>query len=259
MKVTFLGTSAAWASARHNNVCFVAHSREPILFDCGPSIVHQLAVAGIEPEEIRTVIVSHIHGDHSLGLPMFLVVAQISGRRRPLTVCMPQSAIGPMKKVCATVFPNLPKYAESASVEWVPLPETGSGTFGLAGQAEATTARAQHPVPVVSTHVRFGAERVSLAYSGDTAYCERVAHNAQGADLLVHESNWSVALKTATGHGHSTATDAANVARLAGARRLALVHTLRDLAGHEPEIEAEAAEVFGGEVFAPTDFSTFEV
>lgn len=259
MKVTFLGTSAAWSTARHNNVCFVAHSREPILFDCGPSIVHQLAVAGIDPQEIRTAIVSHIHGDHSLGVPMLLLICQIGGRRRPITVCMPASAIEPMKMICATVFPNLGPYVESAKVEWIPLPESGSETFGLPGQAEATTARAQHPVPVVSTHVRFGPERVSLAYSGDTAYCERVAHNAQDADMLVHESNWSVALKTATGHGHSTATDAANVARLANAKRLALVHTSREIAGREADIEAEAAAIFGGEVFAPQDYATVEV
>jgi ribonuclease Z len=259
MKVTFLGTSAAWPTARHNNVCFVAHSREPILFDCGPSILHQMAVAGIDPNEIRTAIVSHIHGDHSLGMPMLLLVCMIGGRRRPITVCMPSSAIEPMKGICATVFPSLGPYIESPKVEWIPLPETGSGTFGLPGQAEAATARAEHPVPVVSTHVRFESERVSLAYSGDTSYCERVAHNAKGADLLVHESNWSLALHTASGHGHSSATDAARIATLAQARRLALVHTSREIAGHEADVEAEAAAVFGGEVFAPADFSTFDV
>src|SRR5262249_17538751 len=113
--------------------------------------------------------------------------------------------------------------------------------------------------PVISTHVRFEREHCTLAFSGDTGLCDRVAHNAEGADLLLHESNWSVRLNTATGHGHSTAADAGAVAALAKARRLALVHTSRELAGHESEIEAEAAEHFGGEVFAPADFSTVEV
>ncbi len=228
MKLTFLGTSAAWPSARHNNVCFVAHTHEPILFECGPSILHQLAVAGIDPGTIRTVIVSHIHGDHSLGLPMLLTAAQIARRRHPLTVCLPASAVEPLKRICTTVYPGLGKIVSSL-VEWLPLPEEGSGTF------------------------------CSLAFSGDTGYSEQVAGNAAGADLLVHESNWSVALKTATGHGHSTAAEAGQVAALAKARRLALVHTARELAGHEREIEAEAAAHFGGEVFAPADFSTIDV
>jgi len=260
VKVTFLGTSAAWPSARHNNVCFVAHAREPILFECGPSILHQLAVASIDPADIRTVIVSHIHGDHSLGVPMLMIAAQIAGRRGPLTICMPQSAIEPMKRICTTVFPSTGRTIGSL-IEWIPLPEKGSATFSLPGQARATTARAQHPVPVVSTHVHFENERRTLAFSGDTGYCERVAHNAEGADLLVHESNWSLALQSDVirGFGHSTATDAANIAALAKAKRLALVHISRELAGHERELEGEAAAHFGGEVFAPADFSTIDL
>lgn len=258
MKVTFLGSSGAWPSARHNNVCFVAHSREPILFECGPSVLHQLAVAGIDPEEIRTAIISHIHGDHSLGLPMLLVASQIAKRKRPLTVCLPASAIPALKRVCTTVYPGLDKLVNSL-VEWVPLPEEGSGTFNLPGQARATTAYAAHSVPVVSTHVRFEREGASLAFSGDTAPCDRVAFNAEDASLLVHESNWSVTLKTETGRGHSTAADAGRVAALARTARLALVHTSRELAGHEREIEAEAAAHFGGEVSAPGDFTTIEI
>jgi ribonuclease Z len=114
-------------------------------------------------------------------------------------------------------------------------------------------------VPVISTHVRFEREGTSLAFSGDTALCDRVAFNAEGAELLVHESTWSLTLKTETGHGHSTAADAGQVAALAKAKRLALVHTARELAGHDREIEAEAAAHFGGEVTAPTDFTTIEV
>jgi ribonuclease Z len=258
VRLTFLGTSAAWPSARHNNVCFVAHAREPILFECGPSILYQLAVAGIDPGTLRTVIISHIHGDHSLGLPMLLVAAQIARRRTPLTVCLPQSAIEPLQRLCTTVYPNLGKIVGTL-VEWLPLPEEGTATFSLAGQVSVSTARASHSVPVVSTHARFEREGCSVAFSGDTAYCERVAGNASGADLLVHESNWSTTAGTPTGHGHSTAAEAGQIAALAQARRLALVHTTRELAGREREIEAEAGAHFGGEVFAPADFATIEV
>jgi ribonuclease Z len=258
VKVTFLGTGAAWPSARHNNVCFVAHAREPVLFECGPGILYQLAVAGIEPADIRTAIVSHIHGDHSLGLPMLLTAAQIAGRQRPLTVCLPASAIEPMKRVCTTVYPGLGRIITSL-VEWLPMPETGSSMLALPGGVSCSTARAAHSVPVVSTHLRFGPESRTLAFSGDTGPCEAVALNAEGADLLVHESNWSVTLRTPTGHGHSTAAEAAQVATQAKAARLALVHTSRELAGHEREIEAEAAAHFHGEVIAPMDFATVDL
>lgn len=258
MKLTFLGTGAAWPSPRHNNVCFVAHSREPVLFECGPSILYQLALVGIDPGEIRTVIISHIHGDHSLGLPMLLTAGEIARRTKPLTVCLPSSAIEPMQRVCTTVYPGLKKAVRSL-VEWMPLPEKGSATFGLPGRVSISTARANHSVPVISTHAHFGYEGCGLAFSGDTAYCEDVASNANGTDLLVHESNWSVSLKTDTGHGHSTAAEAGQVAALAKAKRLALVHTSRELSGHEQAIEREAAAHFAGEVFAPADSTTIDV
>jgi ribonuclease Z len=258
VKVTFLGTSGAWPSARHNNVCFVAHSREPVLFECGPSILYQLAVAGIDPGELRTVIISHIHGDHSLGLPMLLTAAQIARRKRPLMVCAPSSAIEPLKRVCTTVYPGLGRIVSSL-VEWQPMDEASPGTLTLPGQATAGTARADHSVPVVSSHVCFEPEGVSIAFSGDTAPCERVAANAEGAHLLAHEANWSETLGTETGRGHSTAADAGRVAALAKAQRLALVHTSRDLAGCERELETEAAAQFKGEVLAPIDFTTIDV
>ncbi|MHB8618808.1 MAG: MBL fold metallo-hydrolase [Chloroflexota bacterium] len=258
MKVTFLGTSAAWPSARHNNVAFVAHGAEPVLFECGPSILYQLAVAGIDPRTLRTVIISHIHGDHSLGLPMLLISAEIAQRRAPLTVCLPESAVPQARQVCLTVYPSLARLIDT-TIQWVALPERESAATDLPGRLLLRTVPADHPVPVVSSRVEFADEAVSIGFSGDTAPCERVGHNAAGVDLLAHESNWSVALKTPTGHGHSTAADAGRIAALAGAKRLALVHRSRELDGHNDEVAAEARECFPGHVLVPDDNTTIEI
>ncbi|MDE3074797.1 MAG: MBL fold metallo-hydrolase [Chloroflexota bacterium] len=258
MKLTFLGTSAAWPSGRHNNVCFVAHSDEAVLFDCGPSILYQLARAEIDPAGIRTAIVSHIHGDHSLGIPMLILSGLIGRRSGRLTICLPESAIEPMKGICTTVYPFMGEFMQS-TVEWVPLAEKQSAVLSLSGGLQVRTTLADHGVPVVSSHVSFPRQGRTLAFSGDTAYCERVAYNAEGVDLLVHESNWSVSLGTRTGLGHSTAQEAGRIAALANAKRLALVHTDRELAGRERELEAEAAAEFEGDVLAPTDFTTIDL
>jgi ribonuclease Z len=260
VNVTFLGTSAAWPSAKHNNVCFVAHNGDDaVLFECGPSILHQLAVAGIEPVDIRSVIVSHIHADHSLGIPSFQVANLIARRSRPVTICLPESAIEPMLTICLTVHPFMRGFIE-ATVHWQPLSQAHEGTLELPGGVRATTTLAEHGVPVVSTHAYFDQQGAELAFSGDTGYCERVAHNASGTSLLIHESNWSVALKTQTGLGHSTAQDAGRIAALAGAKRLALVHTDRTIVDYPKQLAAEAAAEFkGGEVLVPADFTTIDV
>jgi len=258
VKLTILGSGAALPSARHNNCSFVAHSAQPILFECGPSILYQLAVAGISPESIRTVIVSHIHGDHSLGLPMLLVSGQIAQRERPLTICLPSSAVDQAKRVCTTVYPGLERFMTS-KVQWIGLPEKDSASLMLPGKTRVTTAPAHHPVPVVSSHVSFEPEGRDLTFSGDTAFCEAVARNAEGTGLLLHDSNWSDKLKNGSGHGHSSAADAGRVASLARAKRLALVHRAAELEGHEPDVRSEAAGQFSGDVLVPGDFSTIDL
>ena len=64
-----------------------------------------------------------------------------------------------------------------------------------------------------------------LVLSGDTRPCEAVRHAARGADLLVHESTFEARdLARAKETSHSTAREAASLARSAGVRRLALTH-----------------------------------
>ena len=60
---------------------------------------------------------------------------------------------------------------------------------------------------------------------GDTAPCEAAVELARGADLLVHEATFGEARRVmAAARGHSTAAQAAEIARRAGARRLLLTH-----------------------------------
>jgi len=256
VKVSFLGTSSAIPTARQNNVCFVAHASDAVLFECGPSILYQLAAGGIAANELRTVIISHVHGDHSLGLPMFLIAAQLGRRSRPLTVCLPEPAIEALQRVCLTVYPSLGETIRD--IEWLALPADRSGSFELAG-GRLLTAPAEHSVPAVASAVTFPEERRAIAFSGDTSFCPGIAEVAKGVDLLAHESNWSVKLGTELGHGHSTAEEAGKVAALAGAKRLALVHRSGEIWGHERVIQEEASSHFGGAVLTPMDFSEIEL
>lgn len=64
-----------------------------------------------------------------------------------------------------------------------------------------------------------------LAVCGDSAPCEAAVELARDADLLVHEATFGEARREmAAARGHSTAAQAAEVARRAGVRRLVLTH-----------------------------------
>jgi ribonuclease Z len=91
----------------------------------------------------------------------------------------------------------------------------------------------------------------TVVYSGDTRPHRGVIEAARGADLLVHEATFSEEERArAIDTGHSTARDAAWVAREAGVRRLVLTHISARYSREAPELLAEAKSVFPGAVVA---------
>lgn len=82
-----------------------------------------------------------------------------------------------------------------------------------------------------------------IVYTGDTAYCEQTINWAKGADLLVHDATFSEETKRPE-YGHTSAREAALIAREAGVKKLILVHIGRKF-DQEPDIlKQEAQEIF---------------
>lgn len=85
----------------------------------------------------------------------------------------------------------------------------------------------------------------TVVYSGDTRPHPPVILAAQGADLLIHEATFSdLELERARDTGHSTAREAAEVARDAGVKRLVLTHISPRYALDVNDLLAEANAVF---------------
>jgi len=96
-----------------------------------------------------------------------------------------------------------------------------------------------------------------VVMTGDTAPCDAVRVAADGADLLIHEATFvDEEAARAAETSHSTASQAAQVARDAGVRMLALTHLSTRYGGRE--IRDEARAVFPATV-VPRDFDTIEV
>jgi ribonuclease Z len=96
-----------------------------------------------------------------------------------------------------------------------------------------------------------------VVYTGDTAPSPLVVRAAHDADLLVHEASFlTEEAERAKDTMHSTAAQAAEVARLARVRLLALTHVSPRYFG--PELADEAREVFS-DTLVPRDFDLIEV
>jgi len=86
-----------------------------------------------------------------------------------------------------------------------------------------------------------------IVYTGDTRPCESVVEASRGADLLIHDSSMSEEVKQyAIEYMHSTALEAAEVAKEAGVRKLILTHISARYSDLESamRLEEEAKRVF---------------
>lgn len=102
MQLRFLGTGGATAHARFNSAVAV-DSR--LLLDAGAPLIVTLTQAGIEPDGIRYVLLSHCHGDHFAGLGSFLIDRVLS-RGPGLVVVGPAGAEQRVDALCRALWGN---------------------------------------------------------------------------------------------------------------------------------------------------------
>ncbi len=259
-QVTFMGTGAAFATGRRTNIALLVQEDDAsLVVECGPTILCQLDRAGATAAQVNYLFVSHRHGDHILGLPMFLLMRYMVGKPAgPLTILGSKDTVQAGQELTRIVYPEM--IERLGPVTWSELPPDRPAHVEL-GPFELCTLPVPHSPQVSVLALRLNCLKSgrSLVYTGDTTYNEETAGFAADCDLLIHESNFSQTLHpnlTASDYGHSTAHEAGLIAAQAGCRLLALVHLGPNCAGREDQVRAEAAQEFDGPIIVPNDGAT---
>ncbi len=93
MEITFLGTSSG-VPTKSRNVSGLAlkkqDSKSWTLIDCGEGTQHQLLHTKLSLKNLKTICITHVHGDHCYGLPGLLATTAMAGRTEPLTIIAPK-------------------------------------------------------------------------------------------------------------------------------------------------------------------------
>ncbi len=92
MDFTFLGTSAGTPTKARNVTALALQHGGPkrwYLIDCGEGTQHQILHTRYSLVQLQAIFITHVHGDHSFGLPGLLASASMAGRTEPLPIIAP--------------------------------------------------------------------------------------------------------------------------------------------------------------------------
>lgn len=107
LRVTFLGTSGAVPTARRNpSGLYVNREGEELLFDCGEGTQRQMMRFGTG-FSISAVFLTHVHGDHVLGLPGLCQTLDFNDRAEPLTIHTPRGTRRTVEKLVGALDARL--------------------------------------------------------------------------------------------------------------------------------------------------------
>jgi ribonuclease Z len=291
LSVFFAGTGGSLPSPRRGlPAILIRRGGERILIDCGEGTQRQL-ISSIGLVDLDDIFLTHFHADHWLGLPGMLKTFDLRARETPLCLYGPPGLRALLADVMrfagrtgfelriVELSPGevlerdgyriaaVPVSHRASAFAYVLFEDERPGVFDPdAAVAAGLTpgpefGRVQHGETVrgVTPEQVMGPARRGrkLAISGYTRPCESLTAAARGADLLVHEATFAIEeAERAYQTGHSTAAQAAGVARDAEVQMLALYHfSIRYPVGI---LRDEAREIFPGTV-VPRDFDAIEI
>jgi len=232
LRITFLGTAASIPTkTRALSAVALKREGELFLFDCGEGAQRQMIIGKIGFNRKTRIFITHMHGDHILGLPGLLQTMSLLGRDKPLWIYGPQGIAEFIDAIKRTV-----RFALKFPVE---VYEIEDGLICQEKEYEIRSAWAEHSVPSLAYALiekprpgKFNPERAislgipkgplwsrlqrgedvklpdgrvvkpkdvlgpprrgrKIVYVGDTRPSSVIADFAFGADVLIHEATFA--------------------------------------------------------------------
>ena len=295
-ELVVLGTASQVPTrTRAHQAAVLRWDREVVLFDPGEGTQRQLTLAGIAAGSITRICLTHLHGDHCLGLPGVLQRIALDGRGRPVDLYFPaegQPYVDRLRHASAAADgPEVREHPVAADGVVDTWPGLVLSARALDHRVPTYGWRLQEPDgrrvvrdrleavglggPDVGRLLRDGSVTVdartvgvdevteerrgqAFAFVMDTRRCPAAVELCRDVDLAVCESTYLRSeADLAERYAHLTAADAAGIAADAGTRRLVLTH----YSARHPDEQVfadEAREIFT-DVTAAKDLDRIDV
>ncbi len=296
IKITFLGTSAQIPSAKRNHTAILlTYNDENILVDCGEGTQRQFRKAQLNPCKITKILITHIHGDHTFGLPGLLSTLNFSGYNKELHIYGPKGTkkfldeflgISEVKRnfnikiqeISGKFYENEDFYLESGSMQHgIP---TNAYNFVVKSKSRIDKSKLKKykiPEGPLLKNLKQGKDIVyegkkykfkdltyteegkKISFVLDTVFNNTIAKFVGDADLLICDASFSSEnAKEAKEHMHLTAKQDGQIAKSAKVKKLILTHISQRYDNKLDELLKDAKSVFKNVVIAE-DFNEFEI
>ena len=299
MKVHFLGVGGGVPSlARAPPSIATSFHGTLLLFDCGEGTQLQLQRAGLSPQRVKEIFISHLHGDHVLGLPGLISTMMMHNRAKPLSIYGPagtsqfiksslemthahlefeltvkdveEGLISEQEKYCVKCLPALhsvPSLSYILQMTDTPgrFDVTKADQLGVrSGPLRKRLCQGQSIETAEGNKVKpedvLGPTRKGskIVFSGDTAPNPRLIEVAKSATLLVHDATFT-ALHLENASKYQHST-AAQAAQIAADAQVQHLALVHISPRYvsTEEHEKEARVIFP-QSFAPNDLDSFEL
>lgn len=277
MKVVLLGTGTPFADpAKSGPATAVIVDGVPWIVDAGPGVVRRASKAHLDGEKalaqpnLSRVLLTHLHSDHTLGLPDLMYSPWTLDRTDPIQIWGPTGTRDMVDAIETAFSKDVSIRLDGAE----PANTTGWQTRvtetkgGIIHESNALTIEA---IPVchgdwdVAFGYKFTHKGKSVVISGDTTYCPALETAAKSADILIHEVYDSDALARRKpewinyhSKAHTADKDVGKLAKNAGVKQLVLYHQLR-FSGSEKNILKNVRSHYDGKLVWGDDLMSFEL
>jgi len=267
-EIDILGCGSATPTTLRNPSAQAINMNEKIfLVDCGEGAQLQMRKFSVKMSRLHSIFLSHLHGDHVLGLPGLISTLQLLGRTGDIDLYAHKELEPWLRQTLNFFCKYLP-----FEVKLIPLESEGLQILYENKTIRISSFPMKHRVPsngflfeekkglrhIKKDMIEFyhipirdiqgikegndyltdDGETIynnllttpptpsrSYAYCADTAFCPNIIPFIEGVDVLYHEATFAIAdTARARETFHSTTKDAAEIARMAGAKKLIIGH-----------------------------------
>ena len=274
-QIVILGSGTPNAEAdRVSSGVAIAVDNHPYLIDCGHGVVQRVVqahAAGIiawDTTALSRLFVTHLHADHTVGLPDLLFTPWIHGRAEPILAIGPVGLATMTEQILAAYAENIREHRGAH-----PATETGyqidvravnAGPCYRDERVQVHALRADHG-DLEAYSYKFITAAGTIVVSGDTKPVPEFAAWAHGCDLLIHEvysakkfPDRPSAWQRYHARAHTSTRELAALAQSIHPARLLLYHQLF-WGQSADELVAEITSEYDGEVLSSNDLDIFQL